>query len=258
MQDWASDVSTESLCYKWRCGVQRRQEELTEGGYWVDYRQKKKINVIGFFLEVPHLYGRTILNHWSSPLNCVPTLIVFRPKWWIHYNSVKLFGITLCLQRAQVTLDQIHGRDLKFLCISSEYVQCIVVDVEANAQTGEDRGRDWKMKLTEKNSCYPKWVGMIENKWGWPDALTLHQALQPRCWGPHSHIPDQPLVYPQCHQTYSGSYKACMLWRKKIMRTIRDINKLLMITCCHLTSNMRAGWILFKKNFRLFKYIHLL
>ena len=65
------------------------------------------------------------------------TLVVFRPKWWIHDDCVKPLGISLCLQSTQVTLDQIDVRNLKFLCISSEYVQCIVVNVKANAQTEE-------------------------------------------------------------------------------------------------------------------------
>lgn len=66
---------------------------------------------------------------------------MFCPKWWIHYYSVKLFGISIWLQRTQVTLDQIHVRNLKLLRISSEYVQCIFVNVEANAQTAEERVR---------------------------------------------------------------------------------------------------------------------
>lgn len=63
------------------------------------------------------------------------TLIVFRPKWWVHYYCVKLFLIRLFLQRAQVTLDQIQVGNLKFLHISPENLQCVVVNVETDAQT---------------------------------------------------------------------------------------------------------------------------
>lgn len=67
---------------------------------------------------------------------------MFCPKWWIHYDSVKLFGVRLWLQTTHVTLDQIHVRNLKLLCVSSEYVQSVIVNIEADAQTAERRKKD--------------------------------------------------------------------------------------------------------------------
>lgn len=63
---------------------------------------------------------------------------MFCPKWWIHDNRVKLLSISLCLQGAQVTLYQIHVGNLKLLCIPSEDLQSVVVNVEADAETEED------------------------------------------------------------------------------------------------------------------------
>lgn len=65
------------------------------------------------------------------------TLVVFCPEWRIHDHCVKLVGKSFCLQRAQVTLDQIHVGNLKLLRISLECLQCVVVDVEADTETGE-------------------------------------------------------------------------------------------------------------------------
>lgn len=77
-----------------------------------------------------------------SNLRHALTLVVFCPKWWIHYDSVKLFGVRLWLQTTHVTLDQIHVRNLKLLCVSSEYVQSVIVNIEADAQTAERRKKD--------------------------------------------------------------------------------------------------------------------
>lgn len=67
---------------------------------------------------------------------------MFCPKWWIHYDSVKLFSVRLWLQTTHVTLDQIHVRNIKLLCVSSEYVQSVIVNIEADAQTAERRKKD--------------------------------------------------------------------------------------------------------------------
>lgn len=132
------------------------------------------------------------------------------PKRRIHNHCIKLFRISFCLQRTHVTLDQVHVRNLKFLSIPSEYFQRVIVDVKANTyaeRVDEDRNimLSWLIILKKKKQKQKQW----------PEVLTLHRASQPQCSGLHSHIQDQPPLYPQCHQTYSGLYKACMLTGNK-------------------------------------------
>lgn len=91
----------------------------------------------------------TIVDNGMKSLCSLLTLVVFCPERRIHDHRVKLVGKSFCLQRAQVTLDQIHVGNLKFLCISPEYLQCVVVNVEADTETGEKTAGDLEKKLSE-------------------------------------------------------------------------------------------------------------
>lgn len=91
----------------------------------------------------------TIVDNGMKSLCSLLTLVVFCPEWRIHDHCVKLVGKSFCLQRAQVTLDQIYVENLKFLCISPEYLQCVVVNVEADTETGEKTAGDLEIKLNE-------------------------------------------------------------------------------------------------------------
>lgn len=73
------------------------------------------------------------------------TLVVFGSKWWIHDDCVKLLGISIWLKRTQITLDQIHIRDLKFINVSFKNVQGIIVNVKADAESKVKKvGCGWK------------------------------------------------------------------------------------------------------------------
>lgn len=147
-------------------------------------------------LKVAQLHRRMILNHRSSPL-IILTLVVFCPKWWIHYNSVKLIGISLCFQRAQVTLDQVHVRNLKFLCVSSEDVQRVIVNVKANTQTEKQNENRSSFKGTA--------VYCVETNVLWTD----------RCSHPASSIAAPMLRTPQPHPrsaTSLPSMSSNVLW----------------------------------------------
>lgn len=74
------------------------------------------------------------------------------PKRRIHDDRVKLVGVSSWLQRAEVTLDQIHVTNLEFFSISPKYLQGVLVDVkpDAEADRGGRKGRFKKEKTQYK------------------------------------------------------------------------------------------------------------
>lgn len=63
---------------------------------------KSEYLVIFFYTSVFRISTYVMDVHYlitgADPLHRVLTLVVFCPKWWIHYHSVKLFGISIWLQ----------------------------------------------------------------------------------------------------------------------------------------------------------------
>lgn len=169
------------------------------------------------------------------------TLVVFGTKWWIHDHCVKLLGMSFSLQAAQVTLDQVHVGRLKLLCVSSEYLQSVVVNVKADTQAVNQTRSDNVKKTQHLNSAsHPAssiTAPMLRTPQPHPRSATSLPSMSSNVvWIVYS----MQAVEVKRHKTHKR-------------QRLRVVDEML-----SLTSDVRAGWILFEKDFGLFECVHLL